>query len=49
MYNNGRTHAVRVYMDINYGDEDKCVARGDYYDTLMDDNDYSSHQWVTAC
>jgi hypothetical protein len=31
------------------GDEDKCVARGDYYDTLMDDNDYSSHLWVTAC
>jgi hypothetical protein len=52
MYNNGTLASVddvRVYMDINYGDEDKCVVRGDYYDTLMDDNDYSSHLWVANC
>jgi hypothetical protein len=52
VYNNGSPHAfddVRVYMNINYDAADLCVVRGDYFDVGMNDNDYSSHQWVSSC
>ncbi|WP_330468895.1 peptidase inhibitor family I36 protein [Streptomyces longwoodensis] len=52
LYNNGTPATyddVRVYMDVNYVNEDLCVVRGDYYDWGMDDNDYSSHQWTASC
>ncbi len=52
VFNNGKPvtlDSVNVYEDINYGDFDICVDRGETYDTAMDDNDYDSHKWVDHC
>lgn len=52
IYNNGSPATyddVRVYLDVNYGRQDICVTRGDYYDWSMDDNDYDSHKWTQSC
>lgn len=40
---------VNVYEDANYVDFDICVLPGETYDAAMDDNDYSSHKWVSSC
>jgi hypothetical protein len=40
---------VAVYMNAGYSDMDICVLPGETYDAGMNDNDYSSHQWLHGC
>lgn len=48
-YNNGYSHPtlqdVWLYKDINYVNAWQCIRRGEYFDTIFNDNDYSSHKW----
>ncbi|WP_455353296.1 peptidase inhibitor family I36 protein [Streptomyces sp. SYSU K217416] len=49
VYNNGYSHPtaqdVSLYRDVNYVNRWQCVRRGEYFDAIMNDNDYSSHRW----
>ncbi|RKR92939.1 peptidase inhibitor family I36 [Micromonospora pisi] len=40
---------VMVYLHADWAGYDICVNPGETYDAGMDDNDYSSHQWVHGC
>ncbi|MFI0445624.1 peptidase inhibitor family I36 protein [Actinomadura sp. 6N118] len=44
-----RVDNVRTYLDVNYGRFGVCVNPGETFDLGMNDNDYSSHEWVHTC
>ncbi|MFI0408265.1 peptidase inhibitor family I36 protein [Actinomadura sp. 3N508] len=54
VFNNARSSStvpdnVAVYIHAGYSNMDICVLPGETYDAGMNDNDYSSHQWLHGC